>query len=124
MKKQTVSKLKKKADVLFSKLVRQKNRCEAKWQGGMKCSSQLQCCHIFSRSRNNTRYDLNNAICACSSHHIFWMHKNPIEFTNWLRRRIGSDKLEELEQKSRVFKQWTVDELENLIKAMQGMLKG
>jgi hypothetical protein len=41
-----------------------------------------QCCHIISRSSNNTRWDLLNLITGCGHCHNF-AHKNPVEFGVW-----------------------------------------
>ena len=41
-----------------------------------------QCCHIISRSSNNTRWDLLNLITGCGHCHN-WAHKNPVEFGIW-----------------------------------------
>jgi len=59
-------------DDLFSRIVRfgktQCLRC-----GGAK---PLQCCHIFSRGKYNTRFDKNNAVHLCSNcHDWFDSHK-------------------------------------------------
>ncbi len=68
----------KKLDKLFSKIVRFKGYCE-------KCgrTTNLQCAHIYSRSNKNMRWDFENAVCLCASHHLFWGHKEPAEFIKW-----------------------------------------
>ena len=48
--------------------------------------------HIFSRINFATRWDINNGVCLCVSHHIFGKlsaHKAPIEFVEWLKEKRG-----------------------------------
>ena len=61
------SKVAKKCDILFSKLVRAIGHCEFQQFGG--CSSQLQCAHLVSRRHRATRWEPDNAICLCALHH-------------------------------------------------------
>lgn len=109
------TKLKNKLDKLFSLKIRQKGFCEASGEGGMNCSGQLQCAHIFSRVNMNLRWDKNNALCLCSAHHLFWAHKNPIEFTEFVKKKLGKSKYEKLRIKARQIRQWSVEELEKEI---------
>jgi hypothetical protein len=71
------------ADKLFSELVRSKGFCEAKSYKAIKCAGPLQCCHLLSRRYKKIRYDFRNAICMCSSHHVFFTHA-PDEWFVWL----------------------------------------
>jgi len=117
-RKKSVSQLKRKADILFSKWIRQRNVCEAKWQAGYRCSSQLQCAHIFTRARNATRYDKLNALSLCSGHHRYF-HQYPIEFTQFVSKHLTAGVLHDLQLKSRSYKSFTVDELQKLIKTLK-----
>lgn len=74
------SKLRKKADILFSKYIRQRDgRC-------LKCgkTGNLQCAHIIGRRNYRLRYDPQNSISLCYACHIHWAHKEPLDFTDWL----------------------------------------
>jgi hypothetical protein len=70
-----------KLDVLFSKVVRTRDgkclRCDKK--------DTLQCAHIASRRHLAGRWDEHNAITLCYACHIHWAHKEPIEFSEWLK---------------------------------------
>jgi len=56
-------------------------------------TKNLHAAHIISRGHCNThnlplRYDLANGICMCVGCHIFWAHKEPIAFAEWLREKF------------------------------------
>lgn len=53
-------------DRLASQIVRIRGMCQYPGCGSVK---DLQCCHIISRTYNNTRTDLGNLLCLCASHH-------------------------------------------------------
>lgn len=102
-------KLVKRLDAAFSKWIRERDgRC-------LKCGRQdtLQCCHISSRKNAAGRWNPLNAITLCYADHIFWAHKEPIEFTNWLK-----DNYPEFYQEALKVKQTTVknQDLEALLK--------
>jgi hypothetical protein len=63
--------------------------------GGFKCNSVLQAHHIYSKGTwPALRYDLDNGILACKSHHLFWIHKAPAnEVYPWLERVCGAQRL-------------------------------
>lgn len=87
---------KKRADVLFSKLVRARGRCE-------KCGESrydlLQTAHIASRRFSATRCDPQNALCLCAGcHHYFTDH--PVEFGRWVIAYLGEDRYEAVLRKA------------------------
>jgi hypothetical protein len=45
-------------------------------------SPRLQCAHIISRRYLATRWDPQNAVALCSSHHVFYTHR-PLEWVDW-----------------------------------------
>jgi len=102
MKKTTI---RNKLDKICSEIVRARGKCE-------KCGSRnnLQCCHIFSRTYNNTRWDLENLLSLCAGCH-FWGHKNPIGFTELVRAKLGEEKYELLKEKHNQITKYTVDDL-------------
>lgn len=74
-------KLVKKLDKLFSEYIRRRDgKC-------LRCgrTDTLQCAHISSRKNLAGRWNPNNAITLCYTHHLFWAHKEPIEFAEWLK---------------------------------------
>lgn len=80
-KTQSISK--KKADVLFSQIIRSIGKCEF---CGRSAGVQLQAAHIISRKFGNTRTDFQNVLCLCASCHRKG-HDNPLDFalhvTRW-----------------------------------------
>jgi 5-methylcytosine-specific restriction endonuclease McrA len=73
----------KKADVLFSKLVRDRDqRC-------VECgaSAYLQCAHIISRSYKSIRTDFDNAVALCRGCHTRFTHA-PLEWRDWVEARF------------------------------------
>lgn len=69
----------KKLDKLFSEKIRSVGFCQ---HCGKK--SGLQCAHIFSRKNYSIRWDEENAVCLCLRCHLYWAHKEPVEFTKWV----------------------------------------
>ena len=106
--------IKNKLDKIVSLIVRSKGKCErcGKTEG-------LQAAHIFSRGNMAVRYDFKNLLCLCSGCHIFFAHKNPIEFSEWVRGRLGEGQYQVLRRRATVIKQWTLKELQDLLTNLQ-----
>lgn len=77
--------------------------------------TNVQTCHIFSRSHKSTRWDMENIIGLCYGHHIYFAHKEPEKFREWLIARMGLKKYKALYKKAYQPKQWTITELKNLL---------
>jgi len=80
-KKPEKAKLVKKLDILFSQKIRERDRyC-------VKCGKEsgLQCAHLISRTYRHLRWDSHNAVSLCYSCHLFWAHRNPLEFVEWIQ---------------------------------------
>jgi hypothetical protein len=46
----------------------------------------LQAAHVYCKGRwPNLRHVPENLLSMCWSHHFFWAHKDPVEFTDWFR---------------------------------------
>ena len=60
----------------------------------------LQAAHIFTRSKRSTRWDLENGVCLCGGCHIFWAHRNPLEFYDWVKSWMGKERFEALQQRA------------------------
>lgn len=86
--------LKRKCDILWSKIIRNYGACEKCGKSG----GRLEAAHIRSRVRLNLRYDLENGLCLCHACHR-WAHQNPVDFTWWLEKYLGREVLEELHEK-------------------------
>ena len=93
-------------DKIFAEIVRSKYRC-------VKCHKvqNLNTAHIYSRSNRSVRWDFKNALCLCAGCHIFWAHKNPIEFTEFVKDYLGEYEYNELRIRANTIKKWTLDEM-------------
>jgi len=97
----SVSVLTKKADKLWSELVKHQwdNVCAY-------CSktTYLNSHHLFTRSRRATRWRSKNWICLCSWCHTlsstFSAHQTSLEFYQWLEEKFWRDWIEERSKKS------------------------
>jgi hypothetical protein len=85
---------KKKADVLFSQLVRSVGHC-------LRCGTtqNLQCAHVISRRYSATRCDLRNAYCLCAKDHLYYTAW-PREFSKFITEHTGSEVYDELKLKA------------------------
>lgn len=51
----------------------------------------LQTSHIYPVGRYPaSRFDPDNAVALCSTCHIFWWHKHPLDAADWIRARLGA----------------------------------
>ncbi len=84
-------------DRLFSKYIRLKAgwRCEACGQYIGESNRNLHCAHFHGRKRLTTRWDEDNAASLCGGcHQDFDDH--PDMKNDWFRKRLGSERFEEL----------------------------
>lgn len=99
----------------MSKKTSQKKRCDKLWKEIIKKRAGFQCeyCgkrqnlnshHIYSRSNFAVRWDLDNGICLCISHHTFNInfsaHKTPLEFIEWVKEKRGEEWYQRLKEKA------------------------
>ena len=91
--------LPKKADDLWSRVVRMKWECAVCWK-----KEFLNAHHIFTRHNKSVRWDVENGICLCSGCHVFSdkfsAHKTPTDFTYWLEKQYSREWLETLGRKA------------------------
>ena len=80
-------------DKLFSLYIRNRDKvCQAP-----NCNkTNLHCAHIFSRRNINLRWYPDNALALCYYHHLHWAHKEPILFTEFVKRKLGKRRFEKL----------------------------
>ncbi len=99
-----------------------------KERAGMKCeycgkTTHLNSHHIYSRSKKSTRWDVDNGICLCVSHHVFSStfsaHKTPVEFTEWLYQYKGKKFVNKLRKKANNTVKFFKFEKEILLKELQ-----
>lgn len=80
-----------------------------KHRGGWVCQGcgsrewwRMQCAHLMAkRNYRATRFREDNAICLCDACHAFYTPR-PVEWREWLLRRMGKERLERLELEARV----------------------
>jgi len=83
-----------KLDVLFSKYIRLKANYACEYCGG---NGQTHCHHgVVHRRYKNTRYEEDNCACVCVSCH-WYLGDFPQINTQFFRKRIGLDRMEQLE---------------------------
>lgn len=90
--------LKKKCDVLYSKIIRSVGYCENE-SCGKSYGVQLQCAHTISRRYSATRTDLRNSSCLCAGCHMYYTQW-PREFSHYITDKIGSELYDELKAKA------------------------
>lgn len=99
-------------DDLWQKAVKNRDRHQCR-----KCKSKtnkLEAHHIFTRSRKNTRWVIDNGITLCTSCHKFGngsAHKEPLLFFQWLKNDIGEKAVKYLEIRSRYIASFSIDQL-------------
>jgi len=106
MRKVTKSSLRRKLDKEASRIVRSRGRC-------VRCKSKenLQTAHIFSRTYNATRWDIeNNLLCLCASCHWFF-HKNPVLFGEYVRGLLGAERYALLKETRNQITKYTIEDL-------------
>ena len=94
-----------KADILWSKLVRERDRQCRNHSCNRK--ENLNAHHIFPRSRSATRYLLENGISLCPACHVFSpdsVHKSPEGSKKFCIRIIGAKEYRRLEKLSLKYK--------------------
>lgn len=121
MKKQSLSKLKKKAWALYSELLRKEvKRCEA-------CMStdRLQVHHLIPRARGNSVYFLrDNLIVLCRGcHYQLHNHWSPDEIKELIETVIGSARWEEVEKVKNQYLKYSASDYEGLIAEYKQKLK-
>ena len=116
MRKPTKKSLTRKLDKLVSEKVRGQGECA--W---CKKNEGLECCHIFSRRYRSVRWDWDNLLCLCHSHH-FYSHSNPLLFAEFVKDYLGEEKYVRLKQKARMVKKWTLEDLMELYESLGGDL--
>ena len=113
MKKPTKRSLTRKLDKICSDIVRKRGYCA--W---CKKTEGLECCHIFSRRYRSIRWDFDNLVCLCHSHH-FYSHSNPILFTEFIKEYLGENRYEQLKLRAKMIKKWTIEQMAELLKILK-----
>ena len=86
-RKWSLSRTERKLDRLWADAVKKRDNWTCRRCGHQE-RRHLQAAHIHSRSRKSTRHDLANGVCLCAGCHLYWAHKHPVEFVEWVREFI------------------------------------
>ncbi len=114
-----------KLDDIFSKLVRERANwtCEAQLPGcggyheeGRRQS--LHCSHFFSRRKQSTRFDPENAAAHCFSCHKK-LEENPLDFAKWVEAHLGNAATENLRIRAATILKRTKPQKEDLYQDMK-----
>ena len=108
-KPKTVSKLKHEADAIFSKYIRNKYAKDGYIScvtcGLSKPITEMQAGHYISRSCNALRFDERNVFPQCYGCNVGRGGNYP-KFTIYLLQRFGQDHLTQLDEDSKILKQF------------------
>ena len=78
----------------------------------------MQGAHIVSRAYRATRWDLDNGLCLCREHHIFFTF-HPVEFEEFLVGYIGEEYLARLKQRAKNYRRWKAESREDKLKELR-----
>lgn len=96
-----------KADVLFSKYIRQRDgwKCQACGKNYKENPQGLHCSHYWGRGRENTRFDPENCIALCFYHHKLWGHGDERDnYTKYMVKRLGKQAFKKLKIRAYQYK--------------------
>lgn len=106
--------LKKKLDKVFSDYIRQRDKGICFTCGNKKDWQKQQNGHYISRGNYNTRYDEENCHCQCVACNIFKKGNYPA-YSEALMNKYGVEIIGKLNKRAREVKQWTAQELKEMI---------
>lgn len=122
-RKRTIKTVKASCDKLWGEIIRSVGRCQ--YCG--RTDVLLNAHHIFTRERLATRYSIKNGSCLCVNHHTFSSdfsaHKTPVEFTDWLRSKYGTQFIDDLRIESQKRVSMKTDDYLDMEKKLKLVLK-
>ena len=121
MRKPTVSSLKKKLDIIFSRYIRARDKnvcftCDKKLEGRFSQNG-----HFVPRQYNATRYDERNCNCQCYACNMLY-NGQPTEYALRLQKKYGEGIIKELNDLRKTTRQFSVPELQKLLTFYQNKL--
>lgn len=64
-------------------------------------TTNLNSHHAYGKGAHpSVRYDVDNGVTLCAGHHLFWAHKEGLEFSEWFRKRLGKKRYEALRRRA------------------------
>ena len=109
-----------KADRLWWRAIRSKGFCELAGLDQVQCGGPHQAAHIVGRRYRVTRWDLNNGLCLCRDHHVFYTHRPELWYVTM--ERIWPGRYHRLVQAAQGLwnKVYPIAELEEALEAANG----
>lgn len=116
-RKRTKTSINNSLDKLWSEIIRSKGFCE-------RCgkTENLQAAHIITRSNRMVRWDEFNGLCLCAGCHLFWAHKEPLEFSRFVEENYPGRVEYLLREKNKTIKR-TIPDLLELEQSLKEQLK-
>ena len=112
----------KEAQVVFNKYIRERDK-------GLNCIScdkpplKKNCGHYYSQGgHSNVRFDEDNCHLQCE-HCNTYLSGNLLNYQIGIEKRIGANRLIELQGRAHLEKRWSVDELKEIIKTYKQKIK-
>jgi hypothetical protein len=112
----------KEAQVVFNKYIRERDK-------GLNCIScnkpakKENCGHYYSQGgHSNVRFDEDNCHLQCE-HCNTYLSGNLLNYQIGIEKRIGAQRLIELQGRAHLEKRWSVDELKEIIKTYKNKIK-
>jgi hypothetical protein len=112
----------KEAQTIFNKYVRLRD-------SGLNCIScnkpplKKNCGHYFSSGgHSNVRFDEDNCHLQCEHCNTF-LSGNLLNYQIGIKKKIGAQKLLELQERAHLTKKWTIDELKEIIETYKSKIK-
>jgi hypothetical protein len=112
----------KEAQVVFNKYIRERDK-------GLNCIScdkppkKKNCGHYYSQGgHSNVRFDEDNCHLQCEHCNSF-LAGNLLNYQIGIEKRIGAERLIELQGRAHLEKRWSVDELKEIIKTYKNKIK-
>ena len=110
-------------DILFSRYIRPKAGGKCEFCGKQGDPRGMHTSHFIGRRYRNTRWLEDNVACLCFGCHNL-MHDFPTIHREFFVKRIGSDRVEQLEILARTIKKVDKDKIKSELKAKLKLLGG
>ncbi len=126
-KRNSISYLSDKTDDLWAIAVKVNFNYRCQYCNKWPDEAQLHSHHLFTRSRKSTRWDIENWICLCASHHTlsseFSAHKTWNEFFIWLEWIKGREWIDMIASRSNEIAHITPDYIQERKKEIEEFLE-
>ena len=123
-KKPKISTYSNKAKKLWSRIVKERAGYRCEYCGS---TQYLNSHHHYSVRCAPLKYDLDNGVCLCSSHHIwdtkFSAHRTPALFVKWIEAKRGKVWARNLELKNQMIVNYKINDLKKIIKGLEEELE-